>query len=156
MWKRILFVNLILAVAVAGGIGLGAIELSQRYSTTLIAGDTSGERARAWEFTERDVFRLSEFHFEVGDRLRLTVGEADVGIGHCADGAVWAVVIPREEGKLVSPMAQGPEAVAHVWLRFHPREISKLFPPDTVSTPGTTNLSFRMHAIANAKMRSSW
>jgi len=156
MWKRILFVNLILAVAVAGGIGLGAIELSQRYSTTLIAGDTSGERARTWEFTERDGFRLSEFHFEVGDRLRLTVGEADVGIGHCADGAVWAVVIPREEGKLVSPTAQGPEAVAHVWLRFHPREISKLFPPDTVSTPGATNLSFRMRAIANAKMRSSW
>ena len=133
-----------------------AVDLLQRYPTKLTAGDVAGERARPWEFTAADVFRVAQFRLEVCKALRLTVGPADLGIGHCADGAVWAVLIPQEGGELTSSAASQPEAVAHVWLRFHPKEIARLFPPDTVSADGATNLVWQMRAIANAKMNSSW
>src|SRR5512143_2075306 len=60
------------------------LDLLQRYPTTLSAGDTAPDRARPWEFTAADVFHVSEFHFEVGKDLRLELGPADLGIGHCA------------------------------------------------------------------------
>jgi len=133
-----------------------AVDLLQRYPTKLTAGDDNGERARPWEFTAADVFRVSRFSLEVGQALRVQVGPADLGIGHCADGAVWAVLIPREAGELSSPATQQAEAIAHVWLRFHPKEIARLFPPATVSAAGATNLVWQMRAIANGKMHSSW
>ena len=40
------------------------LDLLERYPTTLTAGDT--ERARPWEFSAADLFRLSQFKLEVG------------------------------------------------------------------------------------------
>jgi hypothetical protein len=102
------------------------------------------------------VFRVSKFTFTVDEELKIEIDLADLGIGHCADGAVWAIVIPRDKGTLNGEAAKQEESVAHVWLRFHPKEINRLFPPETVSTGGAGNLSAQMRAIANAKMRSSW
>jgi len=132
------------------------VDLLERYPTALTEGDTKPERARSWEFTEGDIFRVTQFHLEVGNKLRVEVGPADVGIGHCADGAVWAVLIPRANGTLTSPVAAKPEAIANVWLRFHPAEIDHVFPPDTVFTDGDSHLTAQMRAVANAKMISSW
>ncbi len=42
------------------------------------------------------------------------------------------------------------------WLRFHPGEIGRLFPQETVSADGAEGLRGRMCAIANMKMMSSW
>lgn len=132
------------------------VDLLTRYPTKLTTGDAAPDRARAWEFTLTDVFRLSRFRFTVDQDLRIEIGPADLGIGHCADGAVWAVVIPRDNGTLNGEAAKQKESVAHVWLRFHPKEINRLFPPETVFSGGASNLSAQMRAIANAKMRSSW
>ncbi len=132
------------------------IDLLQKYPTHLTAGDTDGEKARPWEFSDGDIFRISQFKLAVGEELKIDVGPADLAIGHCVDGAVWAVVIPREGGTLTSKASRSSESVAHVWLRFHPAEIARLFPPDTVFADGATNLFFQMSRIANLKLSSSW
>ena len=140
----------------AGAAERGEIDLLQRYPTKLTAGDTRPDQARSWEFTGGDIFRVKGFRLEVGKEFRIEVGPADLGIGHCEDGAVWAVLIPRAGGTLTSPAANRAEAISHVWLRFHPKEITRLFPPETVFAGGATNLLAQMRAIANAKITSSW
>ena len=133
----------------------GTINLLGRYPTQLTAGDTAPDRARVWEFAETDVFRIDQFSIKVGSDFRVKAGPADLGVGHCADGAVWAVVIPRDGGLLIR-QATNQEAVAHVWLRFHPRQINRLFPASTVFGEGATNLAAQMRVIASAKFTSSW
>ncbi len=133
-----------------------SLDLLQNYPTTLTAGDTSPDRARQWEFTSNDLYRLTRFRLEVGKALRIDVGPADLGIGHCDDGALWAVVIPRQSGVLISSTTNIPEAIAHVWLRFHPARIAQLFPPDTVFGDGTADVVAQVRRTANQKMTSSW
>jgi hypothetical protein len=132
------------------------INLLEKYPTQLTAGDATAEHARAWEITEGDIFRLSQFSLEIPDKLRIGAAVADVGIGHSKDGAVWAVIIPRESGMLASPVEKEPEPISHIWLRFHPKEISRIFPPETVFADGETKLAAQMRAIAKVKMISSW
>jgi len=132
------------------------VDLLKKYPTTLTAGDTTAEHAREWEFSDADVFVLTKFNFALGDKLKIETGSADLGIGHCADGAVWAVVIPREQGTLTSSATDKSENIAHIWLRFHPGEIAHLFPPETVTGEGANTLAAEMRAIANFKMNSSW
>ncbi len=133
-----------------------AVDLLARYPTQMTAGDAEPDHARPWEFNPGDIFQVSQFQLKVGDKLKVETGPASLGIGHCADGAVWAVLIPREQGTLTSPVANKDEPIAHVWLRFHPAQINQLFPPDTVSANGDTNLMPLMQSIVNAKFRSSW
>jgi len=132
------------------------VDLLKRYPTKLTAGDSAPDGARSWAFTAADVFRVSKFTFAVDEQLKIETGPGDLGIGHCADGAVWAVVIPRDKGTLNGEASKQEESIAHVWLRFHPKAINRLFPPETVFTDGASNLSAQMRSIANAKMRSSW
>src|SRR5216117_1073035 len=47
------------------------IDLLHQYPTKLVVGDSAPERARAWEFTGADIFRLSHFRFEVLNDLRI-------------------------------------------------------------------------------------
>lgn len=133
-----------------------AIDLLQRYPTQLTQGDAKPENARPWAFTAQDIFRLSQFNLKVGERFKVETGAADLAIGHCSDGVVWAVVLPREHGTLTSPVADKGEAIANVWLRFHPSRINDLFPPDTVFGDGNTNLERQIRAIVRAKFRTSW
>lgn len=135
-----------------------AVDLLKRYPTTLTAGDQNPDHARQPRFTADDVFRLSRFDFKVGDAFHVATGAADLGVGHCADGAVWAVVIPREgqERELNCSTPKFQEPVAHVWLRFHPGQINKLFPPETVAVGGAASLISQIEFIARHKMTSSW
>jgi len=133
-----------------------AVDLLQRYPTTLTGGILEPEQARLWQFTPQDIFSLSRFRLEAGQQLKLETGRADLGIGHCADGAVWAVVIPSEPGKLTKPSGGSSEDIAHIWLRFHPAEINKLFPPDTVSAAPGTGVASQIRTIAGAKFRASY
>jgi len=130
------------------------VDLLKQYPTTLTTGDT--QNTRAWQFTASDIFRISQFNLEVGKGLRIAVGMADLGIGHSADGAVWAIVIPRAGGKLTSSATDEPENISHIWLRFHPGEIDRLFPPETVARESTNHLAGQMRAIANLKIYASW
>jgi hypothetical protein len=133
-----------------------SVDLLGRYPTKLTEGDAQPDHARPWDFTGADIFRLSRFALTVGSELRIETGPADLGIGHCEDGAVWAVVIPREGGRLVSKAAGQDEPVAHVWLRFHPGEINRLFQPGTVSGAGDRGLEAQVRGIAEHKFTSSW
>jgi len=131
-----------------------SINLLARYPTTLTSGDTS--EGRPWSFSPEDIFQASRFSFAISNQLRIETGPADLGIGHCADGAVWAILIPREAGTLTSQVVTNPEKIAHVWLRFHPAEVERLFPVETISAGGDTNLLARFRAIAQHKFHSSW
>ena len=133
----------------------GEIALLKRYPTTLASGDTAPDHARRWEFTGADMFHLSEFHFAAGSDVEVKTGRADLGIGHCGDGAVWAVVIPKVDGMLIRG-GTNQENIASIWLRFHPKEISQLFPPATVLSNSESDALFQMRRIANVKMHSSW
>jgi hypothetical protein len=132
------------------------LDLLQRYPTKLEAGDTATERARPWQFAAGDIFELSGFTNEMARNLRIQTGVSDLGLGHCADGAVWALVLPRENGSLSSPAATNEEGVAHVWLRFHPNLLNVFFPPQTIIGGGSTNLLPVMRAIAAHKFRSAF
>lgn len=131
------------------------VDLLARYPTQLTTGDDDPTRARPWDFTAGDIFYVAHFRLESAGGLKVEMGPADLGIGHCVDGAVWAVLIPREGGTLSSQM-KGQEAISNVWLRFHPKEIDHLFPPETVFDGGGTDLLGKMRAVAHVKMISSW
>ena len=83
-----MLVCLLLACLAAQG---ESVDLLTRYSTKLTAGDTAPDRARPWEFAADDVFRVSRFSFAVGKELKLELRSYDLGINHCADGAVWEI-----------------------------------------------------------------
>ena len=134
----------------------GAVDLLKQYPTTMKTADTSPDRARPWQFSTADIFQVSRFTLEAAQNLRLQAGSCDLGVGHCRDGAVWALVIPRQEGTLTSQAVSNAETIAHVWLRFHPSQINLLFPPDTVSASGATNLRPLMRSIANHKFPSAF
>jgi hypothetical protein len=148
--------RVVAAVASLLALPASAVDLLERYPTPLTAGDSQPDHGRAWNFNQQDIFRVSKFELQVGDQLKVETDSADLGVGHCSDGAVWAVLIPRAQGTLTSPVARQGEPVANVWLRFHPSQISRLFPPDTVFADGDTNLILQIQSVVNAKFRSSW
>ncbi|MDB6112996.1 MAG: hypothetical protein JWR69_4746 [Pedosphaera sp.] len=150
---RFYFLYLLLATLPLHG---QPVDLLKRYPTALRAGDTTPAHARLREFSAADIFGVSRFTLQAGKDLRIEVGPADLGIGHCADGAVWAVLIPRANGTLTSLATNQDESISHVWLRFHPKEITLLFPPETVSASAATNLAAEIRSIANYKMNSSF
>jgi hypothetical protein len=132
------------------------VDLLQRYPTPLEAGDTAPDRARPWQFAAGDIFQITGFTNEMARNLHVQTGAADLGLGHCADGAVWALVVPHKNGKLSSTATNSEESITHVWLRFHPRLLNVLFPPKSVIGGGSTNLLPVMRAIAAHKFRSSF
>ena len=131
-------------------------DLARIYPTTLIEGDTQPNRAREWQFHQDDIYALESFTFKVGPTFKIECKDADLGVGHCEDGAVWAVVIPKDIGMLQSKINANPEEITHIWLRFHPQKLAALFPPKTVVGRGNTNQYTFIRRIAAAKITSSW
>ncbi len=146
---RLIFVYCLMAYPVLAD----GIDLLQRYPTTLTEVTTQDF---AWNFSKNDIFELSEFNLTVKDSLEIKLDAADVGIGVSENGAVWAAVIPRATGTILSEAAPMSEIVAHVWLRFNPSEIVKLFPPDTVKASGDAKTYNRMRQICDLRFRSSY
>ncbi len=133
-----------------------AVDLLAHYPTPLTAGDAEPDHARPWQFTADDIVRVSQFQLQIGDKFKVTTQGADLGIGHCSDGAVWAVLLPRDEATLTSSAADQAEPIANVWFRFHPAQINRLFPPETVFADGDTKLADPIRTVVDAKFRSSW
>jgi hypothetical protein len=157
IFKQLVALRAIAVIAVISiAVEAKAVDLLQRYPTTLQAGILEGSQARPWQLLPNDVFHISRFRLEVGDQIKVETGAADLGIGHCSDGAVCAILIPAEGGKLTRSGAGGAENIVHVWLRFHPGEINKLFPPDTVSTAPNPGALAQMRTIAGGKFRASY
>jgi len=146
----------IVGLAMSLAIPAHALDLLQRYPTKLTTGLLQAEQARPWQFSQNDVYRVSRFQLEVGDQLKVETGSADLGIGHCIDGAVWATLIPTGSGTLTRRGGSSGEPIAHIWLRFHPGQINQLFPPDTVSAATGTSVATPMRTIAAMKFRASY
>jgi hypothetical protein len=146
----------LVAFSLRAGMARADVDLLERFPTRLTSGDAAPARARSWQFTPADIFRLSGFTNEMARNLRVQTGPADVGIGRSDDGAVWALVIPQANGRLTSPAATNEEGVAHVWLRFHPALLNSFFPPASVVGAGPTNLLPVMRAIAAHKFRAAF
>jgi len=132
------------------------VDLLLRYPTSLKTADTAVARARAWDFTPADIFAISAFSISTATNLSIQSGPADVGVGHCSDGAVWALVIPHEPARLTSPASTNSESLSHIWLRFHPSLLDSFIPPNSVIGPGATNVALAMRLIASHKFRSSF
>ncbi len=132
-----------------------AVDLLERYPTSLTKGLLGSANARPWTFTTNDLFQVSRFRLVVGDQLKVETGPATLGIGHCSVGATWAILIPAQGGKLTRQGSEAEEEIAHIWLRFHPKEINHLFPPSTVRE-GTNNLASQMRRIAGVKFSGSY
>lgn len=130
-------------------------DLAERYPTSLESEDVDPARAREWTFGAGDIYELASFALTIGKSLTIETSDADLGVGHCDDGAVWAIVIPRSKGHVTSTASET-EAIEHVWLRFHPRQIGTLFPADTVRGPGERTLASRMQRIARFKVQGSY
>ena len=129
-------------------------DLLEKYPTTLTRGLFGAANARACEFTTNDLFQLSRFRLAVGDQLKLETGPATLGLGHCSGGATWAVIIPDQPGSLTRGSSD-PEEVAHIWVRFHPQEINRLFPVATVRA-GTKDISAAVRRIVAGKFNASY
>ena len=130
-------------------------DLLQQYGAGPSTGAASPNTTGHWELKVDDLFRVSRFQFRVGRDLQLELGESHLGIGHDANGALLAVIVPHEDGRLIRQAPRQVEQVAHVFLRFHPQTICNLFPPATVSADAT-NMLAEMCAIANLKRISTW
>lgn len=131
-------------------------DLLNKYPTKLESGDRAPQNARPWTFEESDMFELSGFKLEIGADLKVEAGRSDLGIGHTKDGAVWAVVLPRDKSALQASATRQTEAVSHLWIRFHPARINRLFPPDTVTTNGNRMRFAEIQRIAGAKLPGSF
>ena len=145
----------LLGLAVAPSPPARAVDLLERYPSYLTKGLLGAANARAWSVTADDLFQVSRFRLVVGDQLKIETGPATLGIGHCSVGATVAILIPAEGGKLTRQGSAAPEEIAHIWLRFHPKEINRLFPPSTVSA-GASDLLGQMRRIVAGKFMSSY
>jgi hypothetical protein len=147
-----------LAAALAASVVLPtkAVDLLERYPAKLTGSLVQPDQALPWQFTQSDIFRVSSFRLEVAGQLKVETGPAELGIGHCADGAVLAILLPSEGGTLTRGGSGSGERIAHIWLRFHPGVINRLFPPDTVSAASSTSGITQMRTIAGAKFRASY
>jgi len=145
----------LLGLAVALSPPARAVDLLERYPSYLTKGLLGAANARAWSVTADDLFQVSRFRLVVGDQLKIETGPATLGIGHCSVGATVAILIPAEGGKLTRQGSAAPEEIAHIWLRFHPKEINRLFPPSTVSA-GASDLLGQMRRIVAGKFMSSY
>ena len=145
-----------LAACVAASTVFAQVDLAGRYPTSLVAADTRAQHAREWSFSAEDVFSLTGFELRFGRRGQAEVGRATLGIGHCADGAVWAAIVPDEPGALARDGEGDAEAIAHIWLRFHPRLVGELFPPQSVAPARDLTRFSLLRRIADAKFGASW
>ncbi len=132
------------------------IDLLKVYPTSLTEAVLTPGKAKPWTFSETNLYHINRFTFDAGPKLSVRAGSAEIGIGHGDDGAVWAIVIPQGEAKLTREGETQPEAIDHIWLRFHPGQINRLFPPETVSAAVNAGLYSRMKQIANFKFTSSY
>jgi len=134
------------------------VNLLERYPTELKGQPTTGGRLKgySWEISDDDVYALTRFSYAFGDSLKIETGPADLGVWRSLVGAVCAAVIPRSKGALRSEASPEPEGIDHVWLRFHPSEIAKLFPPETVRADGDKRLLPRLQRIGAVKKPNSW
>jgi hypothetical protein len=151
-------VRFVQAIALTGVIyaPAAALDLAEKYPCSAPSKEGTQADAKPAAFTEVDIYEITKFALDEYEPMTVRVGRSDLAIGHNADGAVWAVVMPREAGWLTSPRNLQPEVIDHIWLRFHPSILGNLFPPGTVVGVGRKNVADRVRDIAKVKLFNSW
>ncbi|MBZ0255950.1 hypothetical protein K8I31_07805, partial [bacterium] len=131
------------------------VDLLAKYPTTLSKGDTKPSNARKWLFTPQDIYHIDSFQFQYNDLDIQTKGAA-LGLGHSKDGVVWAVVVPDDPGTLTSDQSTEPETIEHIWIRLHPKQLARLFPPDRVNVSQNSDAYSLIKRVAEFKFRNSY
>ena len=122
------------ALAPVGDATAGGSDLEALYKATL---DRDEKNLVTYDTTcgPEDVWDLTSFEFKVPRRLEVELGPSTVVFGHHDTNVLWAVIVPKEPGKLTSKEG-GDEKVTNVWFRFNPALVGDLFPAKTVRGPG--------------------
>lgn len=140
--------------------GKGGIDLLKTYPTPLSEGDMKTHYK--YQLTADDIYEISDFSLAIGDPrhssskdLRIHTGRATVGFGVTDVGATFAIVIPQKESLLRGPTLGG-DSFQHLWLRFHPGQIARLFPPASILGPGDKSRLKTMRQITEVKVINSY
>ncbi|MBN2292266.1 MAG: hypothetical protein JXM70_07570 [Pirellulales bacterium] len=144
------FVLLFVPLAATGR----ATDFSEQYPVTL---DCS-KQPKGFECTsdQKDVWRLTEFSYSLGDKFRITISPSQVVFGCHGTNVLWAAIFPDKPGEIVAADSGQGEHVTSVWMRFHPARVGELFPAKTVSGQGEASMLAQSQRLAGHKMRSCW
>lgn len=123
-----------------------------------------GALGQSWTAHPGDVWELSGFEFRMKGELEIELGPSTVVIGKnesdkLGKSAVWAAVIPHdvEDGEpIVAAHAGHRNTVSSIFLRFHPGEISRLFPKKTIQGPGDPLQLIWGKRIYDSKINAGW
>jgi len=130
------------------------VDLGAKYPATL---DHSPQpKGYPWSCTERDVWQLSGFAFELRDSFQIELKSAQVAFGQHDSNVLWAAVFPDQPGTITNASAGKGEQISSVWLRFHPSRLAELFPTATVLKQGDPDIMGEAQRLALHKMRTSW
>jgi len=150
---RILVALFVLAAGAAVVRGQG-VNLAEIYPAELEPAEVP--RGYEWTCGPSDVWSLRMFSYALGEQLMLDFGPSTVVFGRHGTSVLWAVVFPEKPGRVQSVVSEEGEAVAHVWLRFHPSLVAELFPPETVRGRGPGEKLWRARRVCYWKLNGSW
>ncbi len=144
------FVLLFVPLAATGW----ATDFSEQYPTTL----DHSKQPKGFQCTseQKDVWRLTEFSYALGDQFRVALGPSQVVFGCYGTNVLWAAIFPDEPGQIVAADNGQGEHVTSVWMRFHPARVGELFPAKTVAGQGNAAMLAQGKRLAVHKMRSCW
>ena len=142
-----------LVLILCGGSALAAPDLGKTYKATLDWEE--GAPPRDWRCGPEDVFELKSFRYTLGGGLAIDCGPSDVVFGHCGTNVVWAVVLPREPGRVKSKDTDE-ESVRSIWMRFNPALVGKLFPKKTVKGAGDPGAVLDALRVCRHKVDGCW
>ncbi len=114
--------------------------------------ETEGDiYATDWTAGPEDVWRLSDFQYEIKDKLKIRLGRCQAVIGHDGTNAVWAFVVPDRPPKISTSFGGDGEKIEHVWVRFHPKRVGEIFPTKTVRGNGDPDLLYWAYRVYGFK-----
>jgi hypothetical protein len=151
---------LVIAAILAAGVASWAadreqpIDLGQKYRATL---DFSNQpKGYPWTSGARDVWRLKQFSYALGDDFSLKLGPSQVVFGCHQGNVVWAAVFPDKPGQILGASPGKGEHVASVWMRFNPARLAELFSGQIIVGRGDASLLPKAKRLAAHKMTACW
>ena len=151
--RRLLTLSLIAILGSNAGFGQG-IDLAAKYPARLEYRPV--QLGYVWNCGPQDVWRLDSFSYELADQLSVKLGPSVVVFGRHDSTVLWAVILPDQPGQLDAKLSGGSDTVAHIWLRFHPSQLGRIFPVRTVKGPGAPEKRRIAKHICAWKIRGSW
>jgi hypothetical protein len=76
--------------------------------------------------------------------------------GVAEKNVVWAAVFPDKPGKLKSEVGGDGEQITSIWMRFNPKHLGELFPPQSVGKNGSEDQIAWAKRLCSWKISSGW